>query len=192
MVKTLFRTSMLGSVLWLAGCGGRDVPGDLADAGALFSDAGGADSGGEGWAGPEHAPGAGGKRPDTELAPPRFPPLQPGGETDGHAPQPLQPPELGATQQNTPDRVPGVPLQCTMGGVQITPDLSPTDQCMIPFTCASGTRVEITCDGENDGTFTSLCSCYIDGKYVGLDGLFVGEAPDSCFAAVDKCLKRLP
>jgi hypothetical protein len=78
-----------------------------------------------------------------------------------------------------------------MLGVEITPDLTPTDQCTIPFTCDTGMRLEVKCDGENDGTFTSLCECYIDGKRVGLDGLFAGEAPDSCFAAVSQCLQRL-
>jgi hypothetical protein len=78
-----------------------------------------------------------------------------------------------------------------MLGVEITPDLTPTDQCTIPFTCDAGLHVEVKCDGENDGTFTSLCSCYIDGKHVALDGLFAGEAPDSCHAAVGQCLQRL-
>lgn len=82
---------------------------------------------------------------------------------------------------------------CVMLGIQIIPGATtPTDQCSMPFQCAGDVRLEVSCDGENDGTFTSLCECYINGKLVPLDGLFKGEAPESCSAAVSLCLDRLP
>jgi membrane-bound inhibitor of C-type lysozyme len=82
--------------------------------------------------------------------------------------------------------------QCAMLGVEIAPDITDTDQCTIRFMCSTSTRLEVKCDGENDGTFTSLCECFIDGTHVALEGVFAGEAPDSCLAATSKCLQRLP
>ena len=70
--------------------------------------------------------------------------------------------------------------------VVVTPsDLSPTDGCEATYTCNAGTMV-VTCDGENDGTNTSLCSCHLNGqsRYGGLVG---GEGVDACLNGLLNC-----
>jgi hypothetical protein len=67
-------------------------------------------------------------------------------------------------------------------------ELSARDGCALSLGCGS-TKVEVTCDGENDDTNTSLCDCYRDGvpdKHA-LKDLYEGEAPDSCLAAAVQC-----
>jgi hypothetical protein len=51
--------------------------------------------------------------------------------------------------------------------------------------------VLVSCDGENDAARTSLCECEEGGKRASLSEAVPGEAPDSCLAAVDRCLAVL-
>jgi hypothetical protein len=202
MVQIVSRTGMLGWVLWLGACSGAvRSHEDSADAGPFPPDAGAGDSGSGAFEAPDRLPITAGKATRAERSLPRvvlperhrsaLP--EPGADSegaDGRALRPVRAPEPAAAQRDTLHGGLGAP-QCSTLGVEITPDLTPTDQCTIPFTCDAGLRLEVKCDGENDGTFTSLCECYIDGKRVGLGGLFAGEAPGSCYAAVSQCLQLL-
>jgi hypothetical protein len=185
---------MLGLVLWLTACSGAAGSQEYSgDAGALPPDAGAGDSGSEGFEAPSRLPGTADNVIRAERSRFRSALPEPGADSegaDGPAARPWRAPETVAAQRDLLHGGLGAP-QCSMLGVEITPDLTPTDQCTIPFRCDAGMRLEVKCDGENDGTFTSLCECYIDGKRVGLDGLFAGEAPDSCHSAVSQCLRQL-
>lgn len=81
-------------------------------------------------------------------------------------------------------------LVCDVEEVTVTPsELSPTDGCEATYTCSEGVLV-VSCDGENDGTGTSLCDCDADGEFFYPYGeLFEGEGPDSCFNALSSCVR---
>jgi hypothetical protein len=68
---------------------------------------------------------------------------------------------------------------------------SRNDQCRGTFFCPGARTVLVTCDGENDGTNTSLCDCEERGKRASVSGTVPGEAPESCLAAADRCLAAL-
>ena len=65
-------------------------------------------------------------------------------------------------------------------------NLSPTDGCEAEVRCGDSTLL-LECDGENDGTFTSLCGCQIDGVYVPIGDLFDGEGETACLGAARDC-----
>jgi hypothetical protein len=69
--------------------------------------------------------------------------------------------------------------------------LSPTDGCEGTFRCTTGTIIVTTCDGENDGSGTSLCACVADGEPIPIEDLTPGEAPDSCYASLGRCFAAL-
>ncbi|HYJ08888.1 MAG TPA: hypothetical protein VEX18_07755, partial [Polyangiaceae bacterium] len=71
-------------------------------------------------------------------------------------------------------------------------ELSPGDFCESTFACDDGKHVQVECDGENDGTHTSMCACKIDGRAVPLGKLIAGEGPTSCDNALVKCLAATP
>jgi hypothetical protein len=92
---------------------------------------------------------------------------------------------------------------CSLCPSALTPDLagcalehtrlkaseqSVRDGCTLSLNCGS-TEVDVTCDGENDDTNTSLCDCTRDGvrDEHALKNLYQGEAPDSCLAAAVHC-----
>lgn len=66
-------------------------------------------------------------------------------------------------------------------------ELSPGDFCESTFACDDGKQVQVECDGENDGTHTSMCACKIDGRAVPLGKLIAGEGPTSCDNALLQC-----
>ncbi len=81
---------------------------------------------------------------------------------------------------------------CTGGPLEITPsEKSATDRCDATFYCPGARTILVTCDGENDGTGTSLCDCEERGKRASVNGTVPGEAPDSCIAAAGRCLLAL-
>lgn len=85
-----------------------------------------------------------------------------------------------------------VPDSCTLDSMTVTPsELSPTDGCRGVYRC-DGDEITVECDGENDGTFTSLCSCEGSGSYWGLGVLVAGEGPESCQAGIAECLETAP
>ncbi len=62
------------------------------------------------------------------------------------------------------------------------------DKCEAELHCAGGVVLDITCDGENDGTGTSLCTCFVgDAQKHG--GLVEGERAAACANAVANCLE---
>lgn len=66
---------------------------------------------------------------------------------------------------------------------------SQTDGCTAALSCTGG-DLWVECDGENDGTNTSLCECWRDRQEHNLGGNpFPGEGPDACFAAAAECTK---
>lgn len=67
---------------------------------------------------------------------------------------------------------------------------SKTDACDLVLRC-SRVQTVVTCDGENDGTATSLCECTRGGTSVTLpQSVYSGESPQSCIAAAQQCLTR--
>lgn len=64
------------------------------------------------------------------------------------------------------------------------------DQCEATFDCGDQGLLEVLCDGENDGTNTSLCECTRDGVPVDAvyQGLYPGEDASTCVAASVDCL----
>lgn len=84
------------------------------------------------------------------------------------------------------------PSSCTVSSLETIPTKeSRNDQCRGTFFCPGARTVLVTCDGENDGTNTSLCDCEERGKRASLSSTVPGEAPDSCLAAADRCLAAL-
>ncbi len=64
------------------------------------------------------------------------------------------------------------------------------DGCKLDLQCQPG-KLTVGCDGEEDGTGTSLCDCYIDGRTLRLpkSDPWVGEGATTCHAAAALCLK---
>jgi hypothetical protein len=64
------------------------------------------------------------------------------------------------------------------------------DGCKLKLACQPG-ELTITCDGEQDGTGTSLCECYRDGQTVRLprSDPWPGEGAQTCHAAAALCLQ---
>ncbi|MFO0547053.1 MAG: hypothetical protein U0271_01630 [Polyangiaceae bacterium] len=79
-----------------------------------------------------------------------------------------------------------LPESCVLEEMIITPtDLSATDGCHGVYTC-DGSSVVIECDGENDGTGTSLCACTRAGQTTQL-GLIEGEGEGACDRGLLAC-----
>lgn len=78
--------------------------------------------------------------------------------------------------------------ECTNQTLESESKDSPSDRCDAHFICASGTYA-VSCDGQNDGTLTSRCSCFKDGHQVSAlsEQAFEGEAPESCVRALAAC-----
>jgi hypothetical protein len=64
------------------------------------------------------------------------------------------------------------------------------DGCKLELACQPG-KLTVTCDGEQDGTGTSLCECYRDGLTVRLprSDPWAGEGARTCYAAAALCLR---
>jgi hypothetical protein len=68
-------------------------------------------------------------------------------------------------------------------------DFSPTDGCGASYECDDSLSFSVHCDGENDGTFTSLCACSDGTTHWNIPDVIQGEAPDSCNNAAALCLE---
>jgi hypothetical protein len=68
--------------------------------------------------------------------------------------------------------------------------LNHVDGCKLELTCQVG-KLTATCDGEEDGTGTSLCDCYLDGQPLLLPKRdpWPGEGAPTCHAAAALCLQ---
>lgn len=64
------------------------------------------------------------------------------------------------------------------------------DGCKLELACQPG-KLTVACDGEQDGTGTSLCECYRDGQTVRLpkNDPWAGEGAHTCHAAAALCLQ---
>jgi hypothetical protein len=83
----------------------------------------------------------------------------------------------------------GGAANCTLQELTVTPgDVSPTDECNAIYTCDNGLVVTVECDGENDGTYTSLCSCHIGSTWAD-GGLVEGEGEAACPAGFLNCVQ---
>jgi hypothetical protein len=79
--------------------------------------------------------------------------------------------------------------QCELRTTELTAsELSRTDACRASFSCDDGRQVSVSCDGENDGTHTSLCECQLGKLTVSLPKPIRGEAPFACERALEPCL----
>jgi hypothetical protein len=87
-----------------------------------------------------------------------------------------------------PKKLPFELAACTTRYVSVSPSVSPNDGCSLGLTCA-GRELWVECDGENDGTNTSLCECWRDRQEQRIGNLFPGEGPEACFAAAADCSK---
>ena len=83
----------------------------------------------------------------------------------------------------------GGAANCTLQELTVTPsENSPTDGCDATYTCDDGVVVTVECDGENDGTYTSLCSCFIGSTWA-FGGLVEGEGEAACPAGFSNCMQ---
>jgi hypothetical protein len=93
-----------------------------------------------------------------------------------------------------PSAVPPAIADCTFEQMTLRPgEQSPLDMCRVQLRCGS-MAVLTWCDGENDGTGTSLCECARDGvrdEHV-LKNPYQGEGPGPCFAAAAHCRSPRP
>jgi len=89
-----------------------------------------------------------------------------------------------------PEKPPPALADCTVEYVSVRPsESSPTDYCTLALRCAAE-EWAVKCGAEHDGTGTSQCDCFRDGREVRRPGGAVrGEGPDSCFAAAAVCLE---
>jgi hypothetical protein len=64
------------------------------------------------------------------------------------------------------------------------------DGCKLELTCRAG-KLTVDCDGEQDGTGTSLCDCYLDGRPIRLPKRdpWAGEGANVCHSAAALCLQ---
>lgn len=78
---------------------------------------------------------------------------------------------------------------CRASDVVITPAIgAPNDGCRAHFACGAD-ALDVACDGENDGTGTSLCTCHRNGYEVrSIGSLWKGEGIDTCTLAAERCL----
>lgn len=78
---------------------------------------------------------------------------------------------------------------CTLRYLRVQPsDMSQTDQCAAALLC-DGHDLWVECDAEQDGTGSSLCSCWRDRTEVqgANSGLASREGAEACFEAAASC-----
>jgi hypothetical protein len=90
-----------------------------------------------------------------------------------------------------PQALPKGLAECRLEHTMLTAsELSVTDGCDLEFSCGKD-RLVVGCDGENDDTGTSLCSCALNGVEVrAIKNPVAGEAPGSCLGVAEKCLAK--
>jgi len=79
---------------------------------------------------------------------------------------------------------------CVLDELVVIPsELSPTDGCEATYVCDGDAVLFVECDGENDGTNTSLCSCNVGSKSANWKdgGLVAGEGEEACLAGYANC-----
>ncbi|NUP13423.1 MAG: hypothetical protein HOW73_45880 [Polyangiaceae bacterium] len=79
------------------------------------------------------------------------------------------------------------PTGCELVEIVVEPSVnSPTDGCAGTYQCDGGVVLLVECDGENDGTYTSLCTCDVNGSWHD-GGLVEGEGEPACLAGFANC-----
>lgn len=70
--------------------------------------------------------------------------------------------------------------------------MSDEDSCVAVYGCDDSRRLEVECDGENDGTDTSLCTCWNNGERIDAvdELLFPTETYPACIAAAVVCIEE--
>lgn len=70
----------------------------------------------------------------------------------------------------------------------LTPsEVGANDGAALSLTCGT-TSWHVSCDGENDGTGTSLCECYRDGQEVRIAGNpWPGEGIGVAYGVAERC-----
>lgn len=59
--------------------------------------------------------------------------------------------------------------------------------CEAVYECEGSGLVEVQCDGEEDGTNTSLCTCRVGSESLRIEGLFPSEGPLACKHGAARC-----
>jgi hypothetical protein len=78
--------------------------------------------------------------------------------------------------------------QLSLVPLQVIPrtreSVSQIDGCKLELTCHAG-KLTVSCDGEQDGTGTSLCDCYVDDQTLRLpkSDPWPGGGANTCYAA---------
>jgi hypothetical protein len=120
-------------------------------------------------------------------------PASPGNETP-KTDEPALPPYFEAGCAACPSALTTALAGCEIEQATIQPsELSARDGCVLRLRCGN-TAVQTHCDGENDGTNTSLCECERNGvrdAHV-LKDLYPGEGPEACLAAAVDCKTPRP
>jgi sterol desaturase/sphingolipid hydroxylase (fatty acid hydroxylase superfamily) len=81
--------------------------------------------------------------------------------------------------------------ECTPRSIVLTPTGDgASDGVDLKLTCGT-TLLDVECDGENDGTGTSLCSCHRDGAEVRIPGdPWPGEGISLAYRVAERCLAK--
>ena len=125
-----------------------------------------------------------------------------GGSPQKSVQEPALAPTSGGSSPSTSAAAPPPPVArsepaapsgaCTVRALTVSAtEESSHDVCNATFYCPGARTVLVVCDGENDGTNTSLCECEERGKRASFSKPIPGEGPDSCLAAGDRCLAAL-
>ena len=211
-MRMVWRKTVVWAAFIGAACGGEsiavDTPGGAGEAGAAGAEDGAL----------AHHPGTGGSVVGTGATGGSMPASTGGGGSPQDGGSKDSPdtgtagridPDLGAAGAVTTDPDPDEPNEetppdtvepsepepattCALQSITIQPDITPTDQCDAAYTCDGERSLRVTCDGENDGTNTSLCTCYSGARSWHVSGVVQGEAPESCNNASDRCLAQWP
>lgn len=83
-----------------------------------------------------------------------------------------------------------VPAGCDLVSSGTASGVSATDWCGASYECEDDLSFRVECDGENDGTFTSLCSCTRGSTHWSIPNVVQGEGPESCNNATMQCLEH--
>jgi hypothetical protein len=99
-------------------------------------------------------------------------------------------PPIEPTCECAPKKVPSVLKACVVKRVELTPTkLGASDTAKLTLSCGE-TALQVDCDGEQDGTGTSLCTCYRNGEEVRIPGdPWPGEGIEVSYRVAERCLR---
>jgi hypothetical protein len=90
-----------------------------------------------------------------------------------------------------PESTPASLRDCKARSIVLMPtDEGASDGVKLMLSCGN-TLLDVECDGENDGTGTSLCSCHRDGVEVRIPGdPWPGEGISVAYRVAERCLAK--